>query len=392
MERIKRLAGNVGLLIVAVLITLAIVEIALRFTPFNKQLEIFELKGYLTGDNASIYDIVKNYPPATFNFYEMPYTVWSNELGCYDSPYKGEKDYVLIVGDSFTWGFTPYERLFPRLIETYTGTRVLKCGVMGYGTKQELMKIKKVTQEVMKKSNNKPALIITAYFIGNDLVDDLHFYNKTARKDANSPAQPSFLRRIRRPNTMVYKHSAIYRLHEFIMDNNKLYRRLKLRLGFHGEYELPFLSPEKYPMLGKAWEINLENIKQMQLEADALGAKFVIVLIPTREQVYTFLRPYDLNWVKPNEILTEFLKKTGIMYLDLTPIFTKYADQTPRESLNSQRDLYWRHDRHLNLKGHRLMAISIVKYLLENGLLYTEYPAFVKQTLTHDINQINLNQ
>ncbi|MBF0554866.1 MAG: hypothetical protein HQK96_09985 [Nitrospirae bacterium] len=386
MGRVKRFAGNVALLVAAVFIALGIAEIALRFTPFNKQLEIFELKGYLADDNESLYDIVKNYPPATFNFYEKPYTVWSNELGCYDEPYKGETQYTLIVGDSFTWGFTPYEDLFPRLIETYTKARVLKCGVMGYGTGQELLKIRKVTRAVEQSSDTKPALIITAYFIGNDMVDDLHFFNKTEKNKSNEKIHSSLLRHIRKPNTTFYKHFALYRIYEFITDNNKLYRVIKLWLGIHGEYELPFLSPKDVPMLTKAWQINLDNVRQMKAEADALGAKFVIVLIPTREQVYTFLRPYDINWDYPNEVLTGFFKANRIQYLDLTPIFQKYADQTPRDTLDSQRDLYWRHDRHLNIKGHKLMAVSIVKYLIDSGALIIENAVDIEKTLNMELN------
>ena len=49
-------------------------------------------------------------------------------------------DYILLVGDSFTHSYAPFPDKWGTRIEKLLHYRVLKCGVTGYGTKQEWLK------------------------------------------------------------------------------------------------------------------------------------------------------------------------------------------------------------------------------------------------------------
>jgi len=69
-------------------------------------------------------------------------------LGCFDAPFKNDRDYAVLVGDSFTWGWTPFGEKFGTIIEESCGIRILKCGVGGYGTKQEFLKLKKIVKNI----------------------------------------------------------------------------------------------------------------------------------------------------------------------------------------------------------------------------------------------------
>ena len=91
------------------------------------------------------FDINPNFwPPVKHRFTDGEYYVWSNSLGCFDREVEdGEDPLVLIVGDSFTWGFTPFEDKWGTVLEKNLGIRVLKCGVGGYGTRQAFIKAKK---------------------------------------------------------------------------------------------------------------------------------------------------------------------------------------------------------------------------------------------------------
>ena len=100
--------------------------------------------------------------------------VWSNELGCFDYWYDRQDQFIYLVGDSFTWGFVPLENTWGAILERVLGARTLKCGVGGYGTHQERIKIERLIGKV-----GIPRLIIVGYFTGNDLTDDYLFPNYT---------------------------------------------------------------------------------------------------------------------------------------------------------------------------------------------------------------------
>ena len=95
--------------------------------------------------------------------------------------------------------------------------------------------------------------------------------------------------------------------------------------------------------------------------------------IPTRESRSrrtiggTGGRKIDLE--RPNRILSAYLRKEHIRYLDLLPFFRKYADQTPRQYLSSEKDLYWRANSHWSIKGEHLTGLLVSRDILEHNLV-----------------------
>jgi hypothetical protein len=94
------------------------------------------------------------------------------------------------------------------------------------------------------------------------------------------------------------------------------------------------------------------------------------VLIPTKEQVYDFLKtPEGDDPEQPNRILGDFFEKEEIGHIDLTPLFRKHAGQKPRKRLDDKKDLYWHRNVHWNIKGNHLAALLVARHVLEKGLL-----------------------
>ena len=172
---IKQWGLNVVLVSFSILFALAAVEVVVRVTHYKEYLLRSQFFGYpkfyFRGDEQSGFDISDNFPARMLHFADGDATIWSNEMGCFDNPYQNEDNYILLVGDSFTWGYAPFETKFGTIIEKYSGHRVLKCGVTGYGSRQELIKIHKIAARTRKP----PSLIIVGYCIGNDLKDDYLF-------------------------------------------------------------------------------------------------------------------------------------------------------------------------------------------------------------------------
>ena len=137
-------------------------------------------------------------------------------------------------------------------------------------------------------------------------------------------------------------------------------------------YSNLFISFLDFPWIENAWQDHFKNILLIQSPAIENGAQLLIVIIPTKEQVYPFLfdwKSAGLDLERPNKKLIVFFNRRCIGYIDLLPLFEKYADQRPRKFLSPSKDLYWRYDGHWNIKGNHLAGLPLAKYILENNLI-----------------------
>ena len=149
-SRLKKWACNAGLILVSIVTVLVGLEIALRFTPYRYLLSRDRhLRYYYQADLRNGFDIAPNVKGKRISVdHRVEFEIWSNELGCFDRPYHGETDYILLVGDSFTHSYAPFPDKWGTQIEKLLHYRVLKCGVSGYGTKQEFLKAAEIIHRV----------------------------------------------------------------------------------------------------------------------------------------------------------------------------------------------------------------------------------------------------
>jgi hypothetical protein len=388
-SRMVRWALNAGLIILSLIVVLGGLEIALRFTSYRYLLtRDRHLRYYYQFDPVKGFDIkpnVKSIPLSVDNSVE--YRIWSNELGCFDAPYQGEKQFILLVGDSFTHSFAPFPDKWGTQMEKLLHYRVLKCGVTGYGTRQELEKAKEVIGNVKRK----PQLIIVGYF-WNDIGDDCSFPNLTVVDGFLVPSfpykDPKTGELVREKLTKSYTlweklFSGTYPLSfgdmvRYYLDQHliivnlindaaaRFFPRTKQTLTDIDTY-LAFKDETKN---WEVWKGHLENLAAFKELAAANGARLLVVLIPTNTQVYPFLSAHQgLDLERPNKVLERFLRTQGIDYLDLLPLMRTYADQKPRPFLNPDRDLYWRHNSHWSIRGEHLAGLLVSRYILAHQLV-----------------------
>lgn len=389
MRMLKSLINNMALSVAILFLTVVVTEIILRFTHHKSLVGYAIPQGYFKYDGVAGYDISENFPRKYLYFSDSKHLIWSNELGCFDKPYKGEKDYILLTGDSFTWGFTPFKYNYGTLIEDYLGYRVLKCGVLGYGTKQELLKIKKVMERVGKP----PQLIIVAYFLKNDFEDDWLFPKNTVidgklvqkNKIVNAITwekeiiSDEDLKKKTGDRTTGIKswlrtHSIICNLilRSNVYKNFRPVRKMRGALGMLAKrtkiYTPIFYQIKEYPYLKNAWEDHLGNLREIKKLSDKNSAKLLIILVPPKEQVYDcFKSPYDLE--KFNKMLKDFFDAEKIDCLDMIPYFRAHTVQKASKYLSSKTDLYWRYDQHCNRRGHKVLSLGISKYIIDHNLI-----------------------
>jgi hypothetical protein len=396
-ERIAELL----LLVASILLTLLVLEAILRLTPYRR--ELFMDVGdstpryYYKADSDAGYDIRETMPRALISLpvENVHYEIWSNELGCFDQPYRGEKDYVLLVGDSFTHMFAPFDDKWGTVLERLIGHRVLKCGVNGYGTKQELLKAKRV----IAGARSSPRLIMVGYF-WNDLYEDyaspgetivdgylvrIHFLTdpttgartrlteeeiqrilerRRVYCTSDEPKSP----RLQSARCWLARNSIVYSVARSALRRLLEVRTTPAYLEDADLEDAAFYPVSRYPWLAEAWARHLHNLRAFKDLAAEHKAELLVVLLPSKAQVYPFLSERNTGDLEgPNRKLAAFLSAEQIGYLDLLPMLRQYADLIPRPHLDSNRDFFWRIDGHLSVPGNHLVGLLVARRILQQS-------------------------
>jgi len=380
MNSIKNKILNAGLILVSVALAICLLEVILRFTHYNIIITKYEeFRYYYMADRNKGYDIKPNVGKFQSNVDEEVYfPIWSNALGCFDEPYKGERDYILLLGDSFVHGHAPFADKWGSQLEKLLGYRVLKCGVDCYGTKQEFLKGK----EIINMTKTSPRLIIVGYFwpslerdytFPNQTVIDGYLVYQNQLKDVKTGETVS--RKNLEEKFGFFSTGSLIKIKNFIKRESIIGRlvisAIKDKIMGPSENNI-FISFLDFPWIENAWQNHFKNIKSIQSLAIENGAQLLIVIIPTREQVYPFLfdwKSAGLDPEGPNKKLITFFNRAGIGYIDLLPLLEKYADQRPRKFLSPSKDLYWQYDAHWSIKGNHLVGLLVAKFVLENNLI-----------------------
>lgn len=387
MRGLKKWAVNVGLLCLSVVAVILLGEAILRLTPYKHLLTRDHLlRNYYRSDPVKGFDIRPNVPPilTAVDQQRVEFSIWSNELCCFDEPYRGEPDVILLLGDSFTHSYAPFPDKWGTRIERLLGYRVLKCGVSGYGTQQELLK----AQEIIARIRRNPRLIIVGYF-WNDSFDDFSFPNLTvvdgflvnsakyqdwikARNFGDLDREFSFWEKLSPRYPLSFTDLTWYFCSQHLITLNLVSKAMMTLFPARSAYAdpakfVPFHHDDGAEVI---WQTNAENLKRFREFAAAHQARLLMVIIPANTQVYPFLvPPPGLDLERPNRLLGRFFQEEHIDYLDLLPLFRKYADQTPRPHLSSDKDLYWRYNSHWSIKGEHLAGLLVSRYILEHHLV-----------------------
>jgi hypothetical protein len=389
-SRLKKWAFNAGLIALSVVAVLVGLEIALRFTSYRYLLSRERhLRYYYQADLGKGFDITPNVKGKRMSVdNRVEFDIWSNELGCFDQPYRGEKEYILLLGDSFAHSFAPFPDKWGTQMEKLLHYRVLKCGVSGYGTKQELLK----ADEIIARIRQKPRLIIVGYF-WNDLTDDYSFPSLTvfdgflvvANRYKDPQTHKLSKEKLETQHTFwdrwvsgAYPLSAgemvRYYLDQYLivmnLINDAWVSIFPGKKYAHANINKFLAFQDEQPWSREAWKRHLQNLAAFKDLAAAHQAGLLVVLIPANTQVYPFLSSRQVpDLERPNKLLTRFLKAQGIPYLDLLPLMRSYADTTPRRTLNPDKDLYWAHNSHWSIRGEHLVGLLVSRYILAHHLV-----------------------
>ncbi len=288
-------------------------------------------------------------------------SVFTNELGCFDDlsikDLGGLKRFDYFAGDSFTWGFLPFEKNFPSLFEHLSKRKALKCGVSHTGQLHQFSKFKEIT----KKINRYPENVFVGYFV-NDPANDHAYPHSTVVNNYDVDTvgvKANDVDLIQRDLKLIQsqiedweKKTISSQFHNWLRGHSiwfNLYlhftqTRSFYRLQFSYNHQNNYI---KNPLTKKNREALINWAK------DSVDNKYKLTLI---------LIPDKFQPLKPNPYadFEVFLKAHKISYINLAIEMLKRS--TPH------RQLYWKKDSHFNELGAEFVAKILSESILKDQI------------------------
>ncbi len=292
---------------------------------------------------------------------------------------------VLVLGDSFTWGFgVDDQQVLTHLLQQKTGSgiEILNGSVVGYGTDQEFLWLEREGLRYL------PDLVVLAFYVGNDYeevsqslsygypkpyfdIDEQGLLlgnvpvpdtRETRRKGFDKPSSMfGRFKKFLRYNTHTYpflagRLNSIPRLRHFI---------LKTGIGEEFSRNLPGVpyrrvAPEKVKPIVEALIRSIRDI------AASRGAQLLLMPIPAIEENPNKAIGYrgQVDWneafadnEKENNYLKSFARANGIQFLDLLQIIrAQHRKGLALYNINPD-------DHHWNSEGHRVAAEALYDWI-----------------------------
>jgi hypothetical protein len=388
---------NTAIVFTSIVITLAIFDITaylLLPASLGKTFSAYRVSGehrtvtwqisrgypryYFVADPQLGFDIAPN-AKGFHSGEDYNYEVFSNAAGCFDQnppSLYATSDYYYFAGDSFTWGYSPYEKKFATIFEKLSGIPSAKCGTTHTGTLHQYGKFKRVKRLV----GRYPAVVVVGFFpndIANDLahphttvIDGYQVNTKILDRKNNRIISLSPAEAERKWRTVINQKrheskSAWSLLKQYsLLANMAKEMRARLISILPDGHDTPDTSQETEfyritPDVAKT--LGYENLTLTRPNRGALTTwkadstennyRLVILLIPDR---------VSFNNTKYFDGLKVFLQSISVDYLDLTVVF--------REGNYDHSEIYLPQNGHFSENGNLVVANALLDHLMPSQI------------------------
>ena len=317
------------------------------------------------------------------------------------NPRVPESADIVAIGDSHTYGNTAtMEQSWPYVLAHLTGHRVYNMGMGGYGPNQYLYLLKN------RALSLKPRMIICGLYLGDDFENaysityGLQYWaslRKLQLQRANFEIWDSAPRTSWHKNVRVWlsRHSVIYQLvfhgplmgmlqGEFQIKNApEFYPGVATVLNIPQQHILEAFRPQglllrldqQSQSVQEGMRVTFDLLKQMNDICDQQQIRFVVVIIPTKELVFSDYLEHNpklaLSDVLDKLIANEQVARTKTLQF-LTDAGITYVDTLPTLKGSLEQKLYARTaaDMHPNRSGYRMIAEAVVQALQQDKILH----------------------
>ena len=311
---------------------------------------------------------------------------------------KDHRQRILLIADSTTFGSgVAVEHIIPTVLEKELGSdrvEIINAGFATYNTVQELLFLEE------EGLAYEPDLVLLAFSPNTDIqtntlaLQRLHqrktrrayaslsesgeleldlsyvstFYEKEKGKSASNRLQPYFKRHV------LYRLANIFvkSLQTSVYHDPNIFIGWPFLAEFTPEYSTRGMTSDEYERLwNDGWAVTRALILRMRDKSEAQGATFAMMSMAPKLQVESDYQEkvrkaypqLKLDLTRFNRVFAQFGEEAGIPVLDaLSPLVD--AAQAGEDGLYYQIE-----DEHMTAKSHRLVAQSLAKQLLEQGLV-----------------------
>jgi hypothetical protein len=311
----------------------------------------------------------------TVTFHVSSYAWWGGRVGFRSPQPQDGRVEAVALGDSHTFCFTEIEQCWTSLLAKSAGVNLSNLGQPVTGSVSHA----RIYYDFVAKPELKlkqPGLVLWQFY-GNDFNDDygLALLNGTAKTPPQpSPTAPSLpqtpLARWLRANSAIYMLiSTLARGRdpgvEKFVDPFRIATPQGLDLRFGQSYiRDAFNMGEPRNMEGET--LSQAAILQTRDIVEKNGGKFVMILMPTKEEVYRSMISTIMNnaaidaIAEPRLRMLEFCKVNNLLCLDLLPALEANASPSVQ--------LYFPTDPHLNARGNEVVATAVTRFLQEQRI------------------------
>jgi lysophospholipase L1-like esterase len=298
------------------------------------------------------------------------------------SPWPDRVD-IAVLGDSLTFGYGVTEsETWPALLARSLGTsRLVNLGLIGAGPQQYLRVYETFGTAL------QPKLVIVGFFAGNDFSNAETFDrwlssgvggNYMVWRDFGQPRRVKFSLRHLASSLQSVVAVDVYPLlrRSYLVNLLRAARGAARRslsaqpttFRFPDGREIQLSLDDLATVAAEArpgqreFQLTLDALEQIHMTAARTGAHTLIVLQPSKEEIYLPLMNVEIpDLTRP---LREALRSRGIDYLDLAPAFrTRAASGEP---------LFHKIDGHPTAAGYALIAEAVGAYIREHTAKYPE--------------------
>jgi lysophospholipase L1-like esterase len=273
------------------------------------------------------------------------------------SPWPEQAD-IVVVGDSmgFSFGVGDDAAWTSLVQEALPETTLLNLSVIGTGPQQYL--------EVLQRHGFalEPELVLFSLFPGNDLTDaeafdawrrsgtERGFRQWRAVGDAEQPQRTLVDRVVEASYVLAVARDVRRNLASpFAGETMAVDDGSRLRLAPTAYAQQALMAEPDHP----AFELVMEAIAEAREQALAQGSRFVVLLMPTKEEVYLHL--LGRSYPPLVDAFAAALAERGIDHLDLSLAL--------RDAAGDGAPLYFEVDGHPNERGYAVIADAVIALL-----------------------------
>jgi hypothetical protein len=292
-------------------------------------------------------------------------SLWGARVGLRTQPPQWPVD-LAVVGDSFTVCWTEEEACWVQRLHQDFSWSVMNLGLAGTGARSHLQVMKNFAIPLQPK-------VILWQWYGNDANDD---YNLGLLRDEYPPLNDQVPLEAKPDFGKLAHYSAVYAL---LRDQWWTYKHgTPKSWGQHVKIlGRDMLVGDEYNLQGfdlslpgneLGWEQSVQALEEAERIAhDEMNAKMVIVLIPTKEEVYAsevtaVLGKEYLDRLQEGRLRMKALCEERHWHcLDLIDAL--------QAEVNAGHHVYYAVDLHLDPHGNAVLADTVGRYLIDEGLL-----------------------